>query len=74
LRIFRSTESASERLRKFYPNALEGKDAEHSFDEARFFVIGYSTSRMLFAVFGERYGNVIRIISARPPTPEEEVV
>jgi uncharacterized DUF497 family protein len=29
---------------------------------------------MLFAVFAERYGKVIRIISARPPTPEEEVV
>ena len=56
----------------FYdPNAVEGEDAEHSFDEARFVIIGYSTSRMLFVVFAERHGNVIRIISARPPTTSE---
>ena len=64
--------SFGEATEVFYdPNALEGKDAEHSFDEARFFIIGYSTNRMLFVVFAERHGNVIRIISARPPTPEE---
>jgi uncharacterized DUF497 family protein len=64
--------SFGEATEVFYdPNALEGKDAEHSSDEARFFIIGYSTSRMLFAVFAERHGNVIRIISARPPTSEE---
>jgi uncharacterized DUF497 family protein len=64
--------SFGEATEVFYdPNALEGKDDEHSLDEARFFIIGYSTSRMLFVVFAERRGNVIRIISARPPTPEE---
>ena len=56
----------------FYdPNALEGEDAEHSYAEARFFIIGYSTNRMLFVVFAERLGDVIRIISARPPTDAE---
>ena len=64
--------SFGEATEVFYdPNALEGKDAKHSIDEARFFIIGYSTSRMLFVVFAERRGDVIRIISARPPTSEE---
>lgn len=53
------------------PNALEGEDTEHSFDEARFFTVGYSTSRLLFVVFTERFGDIIRIISARPPTTTE---
>ena len=56
----------------FYdPNALEGEDAEHSYDEARFVIIGYSASRILFVVFAERYEILIRIISARPPTAAE---
>jgi uncharacterized DUF497 family protein len=56
----------------FYdPNAVEVEDSEHSFDESRFVIIGYSTNRMLFVVFAERHGNVIRIISARPPTASE---
>jgi uncharacterized protein len=64
--------SFGEATEVFYdPNVLEGEDAEHSFNEARFFVIGYSTSRMLFVVFAERRANVIRIISARLPTPAE---
>ena len=46
-------------------------DAEHSYDEERFFVIGYSTARLLFVVFAERRGDVFRIISARLPTPAE---
>ena len=56
----------------FYDStALEGEDVEHSHNESRFFIIGYSSSRILFVVFAERLGNVIRIISARPPTPSE---
>ena len=36
----------------FYdPNALEGHDTEHSSDEDRFFIIGYSANRLLFVVF-----------------------
>ena len=56
----------------FYdPNALEGHDTKHSGDEDRFFIIGYSTNRLLFVVFAQRLGNMIRIISARKPTPTE---
>jgi uncharacterized protein len=64
--------SFGEATEVFYdPNALEGEDAEHSFDEARFFVIGYSSSRILFVVFAERRDDITRIISARPPTATE---
>jgi uncharacterized protein len=56
----------------FYdPNALESSDPEHAGDEDRFVLIGYSTRRLLFVVFAQRHGDVIRIISARPPTPKE---
>lgn len=56
----------------FYdPNAVEGEDVDHSNEESRFFIIGYSATKILFVVFAERLGNVIRIISARPPTPSE---
>lgn len=56
----------------FYdPNVLEGEDAEHSFYDERFFIIGYSTNQLLFVVFAERVSDVIRIISARPPTLSE---
>lgn len=67
--------SFGEATEVFYDtNAVEVEDAEHSFDESRFVLIGYSTSRMLYVVFAERHGDVIRIISARPPTaPEREL-
>jgi uncharacterized DUF497 family protein len=56
----------------FYdPNALEAHDTEHSGDESRFVIIGYSARRLLFVVFAQRIGNMIRIISARKPTPTE---
>ena len=55
----------------FYdPNAIEASDPEHS-DDDRFVVIGYSTRQLLFVVFAQRYGDVIRIISARLPTQAE---
>lgn len=64
--------SFGEATEVFYdPNAVEGEDTEHSDEESRFFIIGYSTSGILFVVFAERLGNVIRIISARPPTLSE---
>ena len=53
------------------PNLVENEDASHSYDEARFVIIGYSASRLLLVVFTERRGDVIRIISARLPTPSE---
>lgn len=56
----------------FYdPHALEVEDPKHSVDEERFSIIGYSTRRLLFVVFAERHGDVVRIISARRPTPSE---
>ncbi|HEX8634771.1 MAG TPA: BrnT family toxin [Pyrinomonadaceae bacterium] len=56
----------------FYdPNALEAHDTENSDDEDRFVIIGYSANRLLFVVFAMRIGNMIRIISARKPTPAE---
>jgi hypothetical protein len=64
--------SFEEAAEVFYdPYALDDRDAEHSYDEGRFFVIGYSPVRMLYVVFVERRDNVIRIISARLPTPAE---
>jgi len=64
--------SFGEATEVFYdPNALEGEDAQHSFDEVRYFIIGYSFQRMLFVVFIERHDDLIRIISARPPTLAE---
>lgn len=63
--------SFGEATEVFYdPNALQGDD-EHSGDEGRFFIIGYSIKRLLFAVFAERREGVIRIISARKPTRAE---
>ncbi len=50
----------------FDPNAVEGFDAEHSHEEDRFYIIGFSTRRLLYVVYAERLqGDVIRIISAR---------
>lgn len=64
--------SFGEATEVFYdPNAVEVEDAVHSFEESRFVIIGYSTSRMLYVVFAERHNDVIRIVSARPPTASE---
>jgi uncharacterized protein len=64
--------SFGEATEVFYdPNAVEVEDAEHSLDEWRFVIIGNSTNRLLYVVFAERHGDVIRIISARPPTASE---
>lgn len=64
--------SFEEAAEVFYdPYALDDRDAEHSYDEERVFVIGYSAVRMLYVVFVERRDDVIRIISARLPTPAE---
>jgi hypothetical protein len=53
------------------PNIAEKEIAGQTYDEARFVVIGYSSRRLLLVVFTERQGDVIRIISARLPTPSE---
>lgn len=50
----------------FYdPHALEAHDIEHSTTEARFFIIGLSSRRLLYVVYAERIRDVVRIISAR---------
>lgn len=58
--------SFSEATQVFYdPNVVEGFDAAHSSAEARFFVIGFSSRRLLYVVYAETQGSTIRIISAR---------
>lgn len=58
--------SFGEATEVFYdPNALEDYDPAHSDEEARFFIIGLSSRRLLYVVYAERTGDVVRIISAR---------
>jgi uncharacterized protein len=67
--------SFDEATEVFYdPNAVEGFDAAHSSVEARFFVIGLSSKRLLYVVYAETKGGVIRIISARKPTKAERKI
>jgi uncharacterized DUF497 family protein len=43
----------------FDPNAVEGFDSEHSADENRFYIIGFSSRRLLYVVYAERFqGNI----------------
>ena len=66
--------SFGEATEVFYdPNALEDYDAEHSTDESRFFIIiGLSSRRLLFVVYAEREGDLVRIISARKAVKKEQ--
>ena len=58
--------SFDEATEVFYdPNAFGDYDSEHSDEEARFFIIGLSSRRMLYVIYAEREGDVLRIISAR---------
>ncbi len=57
----------------FYdPNALEGYDIDHSTNEDRFFIIGLSSRRLLYVVYAERQGDIVRIISARRAVDTEQ--
>jgi hypothetical protein len=47
------------------PNAFDDYDSEHSDGEARFYIIGLSSRRLLYVVYVERAGDAVRIISAR---------
>lgn len=51
----------------FYdPQAVYGADKDHSEDEERFYVIGFSSRRLLFVIYAERLAeDTIRIITAR---------
>ena len=54
--------SFGEATEVFYdPNALEDYDSEHSNEEERFFIIGMSSRRLLYVVYAERAGDVVRI-------------
>jgi uncharacterized protein len=58
--------SFDEAAEVFYDSFAFGDyDSEHSDEEARFFIIGQSSRRMLYVVYAERAGDVTRIISAR---------
>jgi uncharacterized DUF497 family protein len=58
--------SFGEATEVFYdPNALEDYDSGHTGDEARFFIIGLSSRRLLYVIYAERTGDAVRIISAR---------
>jgi hypothetical protein len=46
-------------------NAFGDYDSAHSDDEARFFIIGMSSRRMLYVVYAERARDAVRVISAR---------
>lgn len=64
--------SFGEAMEVFYdPNVLEGFHALHSVNEIRFFVIGFSTRRLLFVVYAEAAEDAMRIISARRVTKTE---
>jgi uncharacterized DUF497 family protein len=56
-----------EAIESFYdPKAVYGTDKEHSEDEERFYVIGFSSRRLLFVIYAERVeSDTIRIITAR---------
>ena len=58
--------SFGEATEVFYdPNALEDCDVDHSTEEMRFFIIGLSSRRLLYVIYAERQGDLVRIISAR---------
>lgn len=67
--------SFAEATEVFYDlNAVGDYDAAHSSAEARFFVIGLSSRRLLYVVYAETKGSAIRIISARKRTRAERKV
>ena len=59
--------SFEEAAETFYdPKAVYGVDKEHSESEERFYVIGFSSRRLLFVIYVERIdSDTIRIITAR---------
>lgn len=60
--------SFNEATEAFYdPDAIANRDIEHSDEEQRFYLIGFSSRRLLFIIYAERNaaGETIRIISAR---------
>jgi uncharacterized protein len=67
--------SFGEATEVFYdPNALEDYDMRHSGSEARFFIIGLSSRRLLYVVYADRVADLVRIISARRADKAEREV
>lgn len=65
--------SFGEATEVFYdPDALEDYDMTHSARESRFFIIGLSSRRLLYVIYAERQGDVVRIISARKADRTEQ--
>ena len=56
------------------PGAFGDYDAEHSDEESRFFIIDLSSRRLLYVVYAERAGDVVRIISARKADKRERKI
>ena len=64
--------SFGEATEVFYDrNALQDYDPAHSDAEARFFIIGLSSRRLLYVVYAERADDAVRIISARTADKSE---
>jgi uncharacterized DUF497 family protein len=59
--------SFEEAVEAFYdPKVIYGADKEHSEDEERFYIIGFSSRRLLFVIYAEQVdSDTIRIITAR---------
>jgi uncharacterized protein len=59
--------SFDEAVEAFYdPKVIYGADKEHSEDEERFYIIGFSSRRLFFVSYVERIdSDTIRIITAR---------
>ena len=67
--------SFGEATEVFYdPNALEDYDVDHSTEELRFFIIGLSSRRLLYVIYAEREGDLVRIISARKADRAEQEI
>ena len=67
--------SFGEATEVFYdPNALEDYDVDHSTEELRFFIIGLSSRRLLYVIYAERKGDLVRIISARKADRAEQEI
>jgi len=56
-----------EAVEAFYdPNVISGYDKDHSEGEERFYIIGFSSRRLLFVIYAEKLdSDTIRIITAR---------
>jgi uncharacterized protein len=58
--------SFDEAVEVFYdPTAIEDYDQTHSDAEGRFFIIGLSSRRLLYVIYAERAGDMVRLVSAR---------